>query len=79
MVSHDQKKESYTVFTPEAPITDQSLNSVNTRSVFAMQEIGRGRNSLVTFCAMMDMLTPIRSGAYLKRNAKMAIVPQRWL
>ena len=51
----------------EAVVSDpyaSDAKSLNTRSVLGMQEIGRGRNGLESFCGIMDMLPPLNIPAY---------------
>ena len=46
----------------EAFVTDpysKESKSLNTRSVLAMQTIGKGRAGLESFCGVMDMLPPV--------------------
>ena len=50
----------------------KKAKSLNTRSVLGMREIGRGRNSLETFCGLMDMLPPIVGSSYGVHNRSLA-------
>ena len=55
----------------EAVVSDpyaSDTRSLNARSVLGMREIGRGRNSLVSFCGIMDMLPPLSIPAYTDHN-----------
>ena len=59
----------------EAAVSDPYFpesTSLNTRSVLGMQEIGRGKKSLESFCGVMDMLPPLSSPAYIEHNHHVA-------
>ena len=59
----------------EALISDpysKSSKSLNTISVFGMREIGRGKNSLETFCGLMDLFPPVVGSSYAVHNQFLA-------
>ena len=59
----------------EAVVSDpytSDAKSLNGRSVLGVREIGRGRNSLGSFCGIMDMLPPLSIPAYTDHNCCLA-------
>ena len=50
----------------------QEYLEVNTRSVFAMRPICKGRAFLDTFAGLMGILTPVSAPAYSTHNVKLA-------
>ena len=59
----------------EAAVSDpyaSDSKSLNTRSVLGMREIGRGRNSLESFCGIMDLPPPLSIPAYRDHNRRLA-------
>ena len=59
----------------EAKVSDpysSETKSLNTRSILAMREIGRGRSYLESFCGVMDMLPPVVSSSYMEHNQVLA-------
>ena len=60
-----------TACTNNAAVSDPYVSDakcLNARSVLGMREIGKGRNSLETFCGMMDMLPPVSIPAFSDHN-----------
>ena len=54
-----------TVCSTEAKISDShSAKALNARSVLGIRNIGRGRNSLASFCGLMSMLPPVVPSLY---------------
>ena len=60
-------KQSF--LTDPYPSEDQT---VNTKSILAMRTIGKGRASLDTFTAMIDMHLPVSKPSYSSHNDKIA-------
>lgn len=60
-----------TAYNKESSISDpysETAKSLNARSVLAMRTIGRGHNSLESFCGVMDMLPPLTLRAFSAHN-----------
>ena len=51
---------------------DSETKSLNTRSILAMREIGRGCKYMETFFGMMDMLPPVSSRSFMLHNQALA-------
>lgn len=61
----------------EAVVSDPyavETKSLNTRSVLAMREIGRGRSSLDHFLGLMDLPPPVTTNSYSEHNRRLAKV-----
>ena len=68
---------SNTACNNEAAVCDPYLpesKSLNASSIFAAQQIGRGRANLDLFCAYMDMLPPVSSGSFSIDTYRLASV-----
>ena len=50
------------------PYSDE-VKALNCSSVVGMRMVGRGRSSLETFCAVMDMLPPLTRASYSEHNS----------
>ena len=66
-----------TACSKEVTISDpysSTAKSLNTRSVFAMREIGKGQAGLESLCGWMNMLPPLCASTYSERNHDLAKV-----
>ena len=64
----------------EAVVSDPytlGVKSLIARSVLGMREIERGRNSLASFCGIMDMLPPFSIPAYADHNHCLAKISMK--
>ena len=62
LVSDLQVSCTNTVCSTEVKISDPrspKAKALNARSVLGMRNVGRGRNGLVSFCGLMNMLSPV--------------------
>lgn len=64
--------QSYTSKTVGPNIHGAKSFEINTRSVIAMREIGRGHASLEKFCGYMNIPPPMRKNAFLENQKKIS-------